>query len=453
MQRTRQIELAAWGMLAASIAAFAWWGVYLPLRRSGYDFTGPYEAAYALAHHATFHIYNVTEQRAFNDTVLHLPDGPSDFRWPPPMAALLMPLGLLPYSVAHLIWWFTDEVAVFVSLWLLARCMIRAAPRYVLATFRRLPVLSFAALFCVATWNQGVIDSLRLGQSTPFMLLGFALLAYGELQEKPALAGCGLALAALEKLFPAALLIYFLWRGKYRQCIALLALVAIIVVITLPATGTDLYRQFIAAIGTYSGQPNGGPVNISLFHAMVVGISFVAYPGQPESTGRLLQLTALLACTAPFAWFLFRQGYPSFMRRPSSLYGRHVQMRRPEFELLNLSWATVSLLLLEPITWMFYHVLLLVPAAWLTLSFLQVCVVNSPARSTVPSILGFLCLLIASVPLPLDSRVQPPMSPLFVVAICYRPLALAGLWLCLAWIAGARNDMRTGMIRRRVTPL
>ncbi|HEX6543027.1 MAG TPA: hypothetical protein VF040_14815, partial [Ktedonobacterales bacterium] len=66
--------------LLLCLGVFSYWGVWLPLHSNGYDFTGPYEAAYALAHHAPLRVYDVPMQRVFNDNVLHLPDGPSDFR-------------------------------------------------------------------------------------------------------------------------------------------------------------------------------------------------------------------------------------------------------------------------------------------------------------------------------------------------------------------------------------
>src|SRR5260370_21276637 len=164
------VKMAAWGVLLVSVAAYLWWGAYLPLRGAGYDFTGPYEAAYALAHHATHHLYDVAEQRAYNTAVLHLPDGPSDFRWPPPMAALLIPLRLLPYPVAHLIWWLLNQLALFLSLPLLARCIVAAAPQLRKMEAPRTSLLRLAALFCAAAWCQGRTDGLRWGQSTPVML-------------------------------------------------------------------------------------------------------------------------------------------------------------------------------------------------------------------------------------------------------------------------------------------
>ncbi|HEV8194916.1 MAG TPA: hypothetical protein VGP82_25975 [Ktedonobacterales bacterium] len=41
-----------------------------------------------------------------------------------------------------------------------------------------------------------------------------------------------------------------------------------------------------------------------------------------------------------------------------------------------------------------------------------------------------LCYLVATLPLPLDSRTLPPMCTDYVFALCLRPVALLGLWLC-----------------------
>ena len=48
----RALLVAGVVALLLAIGVFGYWGVWLPLHSSGYDFTGPYEAAYALAHHA-----------------------------------------------------------------------------------------------------------------------------------------------------------------------------------------------------------------------------------------------------------------------------------------------------------------------------------------------------------------------------------------------------------------
>ena len=184
-------------VLLACLGVFGYSGHELRLHSTGYDFTGPYEAAYVLAHHAALQVYDVHMQRIFDKQVLHLPDGPSDFRWTPPSAALLIPLGLLPYTVARVIWWLLSLAALLASVWLLARCVTRTARN----AGRVFP--SWAAsllLFGAAALAQPVTDSLRLGQSTTFLLLGFALVAYGEVEGRPVVAGVGLAIAILDKI-------------------------------------------------------------------------------------------------------------------------------------------------------------------------------------------------------------------------------------------------------------
>jgi hypothetical protein len=408
-----------------------WWGAYLPLRGAGYDFTGPYEAAYALAHHATYHLYDVAEQRAYNTAVLHLPDGPSDFRWPPPMAALLIPLGLLPYPVAHLIWWLLNQVALFLSLALLARCIVAAAPQLRKVEAPRTSLLSFAALFCAAAWCQGLTDGLRLGQSTPLMLLGLALLAYADLHERPLLAGCGLGLATLEKLFPAVLVLYFLWRGKYRLCLASLGFLVTLVVLTLPITGVGLYPQFVAAVGSYSDQPNAGPVNLSLLHAVIVGLAALVQHAQTEPTGGPFRLVGLLCSVLPLGVFLLAQGRPVFASPRRHLGDVVAQAAGPESQFFAFSWAVVALLLLGPITWVFYYLLLLIPLAWLLLRVSLLWGSKRRDGGTLPLAVGMICYLLATVPLPLDSRTAPAMSAAYVLGVCLRPFALLGIWLSL----------------------
>jgi hypothetical protein len=408
-----------------------WWGAYLPLRGAGYDFTGPYEAAYALAHHATYHLYDAAGQRAYNTAVLHLPDGPSDFRWPPPMAALLIPLALLPYPVAHLIWWLFNQVALFLSLALLARCIVAAAPQLRKVGSARASLLSFAALFCAAAWCQGLTDGLRLGQSTPLMLLGLALLAYADLHERPLLGGCGLGLATLEKLFPAALVLYFLWRGKYRLCLASLGFLVALVVLTLPTTGVGLYPQFVAAVSSYSDQPNAGPVNLSLVHAVIVGLAALVQHSQTEPTGGLFRLVGLLCSVLPFGVFLLAQGRPVLASARRHLGDRAAPAAGPDSQFFAFGWAVVSLLLVSPITWVFYYLLLLIPLAWF---LLRVSLLWGGRRRdgwTLPLAVGLLCYLLATLPLPLDSRTAPAMGAAYVLAVCLRPFALLGVWLAL----------------------
>lgn len=474
-------------------AIYGYWGVWLPLHAAGYDFTGPYEAAYALVHHAPLQVYDVPAQRAYSAAVLHLPDGPSDFRWTPPAAVLLMPLALLPYWTARVIWWALSQAALVGALWLLARCAaammggfsrhpVRCArheirPARIGTLWRREEArsgqgdrqgtpLAFLALCCAAAIAQPVTDSLRLGQSTTLLLLGFALIAYGEVFDRQTLSGIGLGVAILDKLFPGALLVFFLWRGRYRLCVVAVGLVALLGLVTLPVTGVGMYGAFAQALRTYSNTPNAGPVNLSPYHGLIVGLSALLRPGQAEPTAGALPALAALLCAGLFGAMVLGQGWPVALRgwaRGGGGWARRAGWARggggdsggTEREgagedaddtrgsggtgrgpLLGVSWAVCSLLVVEPIDWIFYYLLLLVPLAWL---------LTRPGRAGADGVrtpgargwwlAGMLAYFVATLPLPLDSRTAAPMSPVFVVGICVRPAALLVLWAAHAAFA------------------
>jgi glycosyl transferase family 87 len=421
--------------LALCVGVFGYWGVWLPLHSYGYDFTGPYEAAYALAHHARLQVYDVTMQRVFNKRVLHLPDGPSDFRWTPPSAALLIPLGLLPYPVARILWWIMSLAALLASLWLLARSVATSAQRL----GRSVPVWAATLLlFGAAACAQPITDSLRLGQSTTFLLLGFAMVVYGEVHHRPGMSGVGLAIAILDKLFPGILLVYFFWRGNYRLVLVTLAVLAALIVVTLPVTGIAMYGAFVQALRTYSNQPNAGPVNLSLYHALIVLIGALLSPSAGEPTSGIIPSLALLVGVASFGALLLAQGMPDIVRRRLSPQpDAQSDGRSPTMPLFAVSWAVCSMLLVEPIVWIFYYVLLLVPLAWLlTTAFSGRA--NNGTRIHWWWLVGGVGYLIATLVFPLDPRTAAPMSAAYILGICAHPLGLALVWLAHA--AYARRD-------------
>lgn len=319
-------------------------------------------------------------------------------------------------------------------------------------------------LFCAAAVAQPVTDSLRLGQSTTILLLGFALVAYGEVFGRPWLGGIGMGIAILDKLFPGALLLFFLWRGRYRLCAATAAFVVLLTVVTLPVTGLGMYGAFVQALQTYSNQPNAGPVNLSPFHALIVGPAALLRPGQPEPVSGMLPLVATLLCVALFSVALLAQGWPDVIVRirrarsggPNPLtpfpwreggtdgWAGESSKDARRARLFAVSWAVCSLLALEPIDWIFYYLLLLIPLAWL---------LTRPDRAADGGqewpgarrwwMVGLLAYFVATLPLPLDPRTAPAMSAAFVAGICVRPAALLVLWATHAAFAYARRPMST----------
>lgn len=425
---SRPIARGLWVVaLLLYLGVFGYWGVWLPLHSSGYDFTGPYEAGYALAHHASLQVYDVAMQRVFNNQVLHLPAGPSDFRWTPPSAALLIPFGLLPYEAARILWWVVSLAALLASLWLLARCITATARTHgrVISTW----VMSLV-LFGAAAVAQPVTDSLRMGQSTTFLLLGFALVAYGEVEDRPVMAGVGLAIAILDKLFPGILLLFFFWRGSYRIVATTIAILALLILITLPLTGVGMYGAFIEALRTYSNQPNAGPVNLSLYHALIVLPAALLHPGASEPTSGLLPIFALLVCVALFCATLLALGAPDMLRRlrPAQFAKRSVSSVSAMPPLFMVSWAVCAMLVVEPIVWIFYYLLLLVPLAWL----LATRTTENGRRPRWWWWAGLVGYLIATLVFPLDPRTAAPMSAAYVLGIATHPIGLALVWFAHA---------------------
>lgn len=446
----RYVKPALVAILLLCIAFYAYLGVYVPLRAGGYDFTGPYEAAYALAHHVPLPVYDVARQRSFNDAVLHLPQGPSDFRWTPQTAALLIPLGFLPYSAAHIIWFLLMAASTLASLLVLARCITVAVSRREDVALSLSSTLgAFATLLCFAVVCQSLTDSLRLGQSTPLLLLGFALLLYGTLFDHPWLAGGGLALAILIKLFPAALLLYYLWRGRYRTAAIAFGVIAGLTVITLPLTGTGMYVAFAQAVNTYGDQPNAGKVNLSLYHALLVGPNALLRPGTMEPSSGVAAALALLLCVLVFAVELVCHGRPALLRwieRSTSgmrLPGEHAgpqqgpaSSRSARRELFSFGWAICTLLLLEPVDWIFYYLMLLIPLCYLLVRLHDMAdIAGSLWRENRLLLASLLAYLVATYPLPFDSRIAPYTSLAYVAGICVRPAATLAFWLVLARLA------------------
>jgi hypothetical protein len=98
--------------------------------------------------------------------------------------------------------------------------------------------------------------------------------------------------------------------------------------------------------------------------------------------------------------------------------------------LFAVSWAICSLLVVEPIVWIFYYILLLVPLAWL----ITALVTDGPGRGRAQAwlLVGLIGYLIATLVFPLDPRTAAPMSAAFVLGITAHPVGLALVWLAHA---------------------
>lgn len=130
--------------------------------------------------------------------------------YPSVLAHLLLPLSRLPIETAARIWNGLNLALLAGALWLLTKSFDL---RHTLG--RHYPWIII--LFALAA---PVFSALRIGQANIWLLFLLAVMVYFYRDGRLGLAGSALALATVIKIFPAALLIWFLWRREYRVLLA-----------------------------------------------------------------------------------------------------------------------------------------------------------------------------------------------------------------------------------------
>ncbi|MCA9873446.1 MAG: DUF2029 domain-containing protein [Anaerolineales bacterium] len=130
--------------------------------------------------------------------------------YPSVLAHLLLPLSRVSIETAARYWNGLNLVLLVGSLALLTRSF---ALRQRLG--RHYPWLII--LFALAA---PVFSALRIGQANIWLLFLLAAMVYFYRDGRLGLAGSALALATVIKIFPAALLLWFLWRREYRVLVA-----------------------------------------------------------------------------------------------------------------------------------------------------------------------------------------------------------------------------------------
>jgi alpha-1,2-mannosyltransferase len=210
----------------------------------GYDLSFYWTAAQHLIHGEP--IYSLAQLNG-----PYAPQGQDGFLYPPPFAALMIPLvALTPDArVAEWFWSAFGIAIVVVTVLALARSerlgerfsMLRGHGRWLLV----------AAVFAFPP----VIGELSIG-NVHLLLLALFTLAWlgirrGDLTGD-AMAGIGLGVAALIKVFPGVLLLWLVATRRYRAAVAMVAAAAALVVVTLPFTGIEPWLQYPRVLGNLS---------------------------------------------------------------------------------------------------------------------------------------------------------------------------------------------------------
>jgi hypothetical protein len=175
------------------------------------------------------------------------------YLYPPLLAQMLMPVAA----------WGDLELAK--TLWLgvnigLLVATLHMLTRYIPSQYHKL--LWVSPVFFVPVWQ-----ALYIGQVTVIMLVLLAGVWVAVRENKPFLAGSLLALAAWIKVFPALLVVYFLWKRDWKVIRGvIIAGVALALLQVLISGVTPMIEFFSVLFNLFvSGQPAATYENLSIF--------------------------------------------------------------------------------------------------------------------------------------------------------------------------------------------
>ncbi len=269
----------------------------------GYDFTAYLDASRRLIDGAPLYRTDVT-----SSGVTGL------FQYPPPVALALVPLALLPGSLAPILAWIGLMIAALV-------CAIAVLP---VPAWVRWTALLVAGL----TWP--VLYAVKLGQVGPVVLLAFAL-AWRWL-DRPVGLGLAVAGGAIVKLQPILLVPWAVAVGRWRAAAVAVVALTVVALASLPFVGVGAWLDWIAVIRAVGA-------TVGTAHAVSPGATLLGL-GVDPSVASLIQwawVAAVLGVSVA-AW-LFRDAAAS------------------------LVLTAVASQVISPLVWDHYAVVLLLPVA------------------------------------------------------------------------------------------
>ena len=174
------------------------------------------------------------------------------YLYPPLFAQMLMPIVVLDsYDVAIVLWYVINIVLLIASLFLLSR--------YVPPSCAKL--LWFTPIVFLPFWQ-----ALYLGQVTIIMLALLTLAWVCMREDRAVIAGMLLALASWIKVFPAILILYFIFKRDWRVLWGVVLIGTGLAILQVLISGSDLMFEFfdILLSLTAGGQPEGTYENLSV---------------------------------------------------------------------------------------------------------------------------------------------------------------------------------------------
>ena len=298
--------LLYWVVAGLFVAQRLFFVVTAPRR---FDAEGMWEGAHAYLTDPS-HMYDQAASYLARLHIIAPPGGLDAFVSPPPVAALAIPVALLPREIGAQVWTAIDAAAVVVALVLLHR-MISTRDR-----------LARPAFWLVAAYFPPLFADVIAGQRGGVML-ALAMASVFLERTRPAIAGLVGGIATSIKYYPAAMILGP--RPKHRMVYALalgLGALAVTALTFLPlgANGTLFYYQHVLlpSLGSYNPDCAYDSVR-TLFTRTIGGEPFAVPSGSgyqivssPLHLGGLailLSYASALAFAAGAAWAAWRSGW------------------------------------------------------------------------------------------------------------------------------------------------
>ena len=186
----------------------------------------------------------------------YAPQGQEGFLYPPPLAAAVTPFAVVfpsTPSTAAWIWLAIGAATLVVSVLKLSRAERLGDRHPLLADSGRWLLVAAAFAF------PPVVGELVLG-NVHLLLLGLLTLAWLGVRHGDArgewAAGLAVGVAAIVKVFPALLLLWFVLTRRYRAAAGVVLAGAVLALITLPITGLEPWLQYPRVLANLSAPSN-----------------------------------------------------------------------------------------------------------------------------------------------------------------------------------------------------
>lgn len=260
------------------------------------------------------------------------------FIGPPPLAVMLVPIGLLPYRAILRLW----PALLALAQWGIAV----VAARLVAAALGRHSLWEGTVMLAVAFSPHSYV-AVAQGNVTPLVGFAIALGIWSALSGRYLRSGVALTAGVTLKYAPLALLPLLLAARRWRVIAAASASGAVLLVGSLLAVGPGPFQVWIYEIAPRLGRPYLDPYNQSVWSALA---RWTAATEVGSSLRRGLLAVGLAALLVLVALLL---------RRPRD------ERCRPAFFMAGAAGLIAWLLIFSPLSWNTYQVYLMPFWGWL----------------------------------------------------------------------------------------